>query len=336
MRNSFLRYALALLAVLLLVLGAVLLYPDRVLESIRPWLERVAADRLDARVDFSRITGSLAGGRLSVENLRIEREGELQIEVRRLEGGFTLPGLLAGRLESLRLLEPSVRITAAAPAAGARPLPAQPPLTVRHLEVSGGRLQLQAAGRIYRAGEIEGAGALGKSAPFHLVARIGAGNGLPLAARGELAWERPLTITLEAFQWGERELLASPLTITFPETGAAASGAFRLDRFDSDQLAIVSAAFGLEQPLPAGWRFTLENPEFRFRLADGLKTALKVPGGSIEGGGISFPLAQVEIGSSPAGMGNGGGREASVWPAPSAGRRGGSPGGGLPAPCSCG
>ncbi len=225
MRRYLPRYLLAVLLLLICGGGFVLLFPDKVAESLRPWLERVAAEHLNAQVRIGRIVAqSLLGGRIAVDNLRIEREGEWRLSVPHLQAKGSLSGLLAGHLDILLLEQPTLAIadtTDSAPTA----LTDQPPLRIDRLEVIGGELQLNAAGRTWGARDIGLTAELASRSPFHLTARVGEGVGLSLQAVGELTWpERALT--LQQLRWEERDLLPSPLTVTLPAAvGPAAEGA---------------------------------------------------------------------------------------------------------------
>ncbi|MFA7536399.1 MAG: hypothetical protein WCY68_09940 [Desulfuromonadales bacterium] len=277
--------------------GLVLLYPERLAESLRPWLERVAANRLDARVRIGRFSSvSLFTGTVSVENLRLEREGEWRLSVPHMDAEFTLSGLLARNIHSLHLEKPSLSIIATPEEASPPSLPDRPPLNIDRLEIANGRLHLSAGGRKWQAAAFEFKGALQPVSFFEVATRLGEGDGIPLRARGELDWQTP-TLTLQELRWEEHALLASPLVVALPVAGPAAEGTFGMADFDSDRLTDLLAAFGLETPLPAGWRFTLEQPQARIRLTEAaLYIEVDVPTAEVtDGEGTRLPISQARL-----------------------------------------
>lgn len=291
MRLSFRRsLLLLLLTAFLAVTVLVPIFPDRLLQSLHPWLERVASDRLDARVSYDRLT--LGRGWVAVDALRLEREGSLRVEIPRLTARWTFAGLWGRRLEAVVLEEPdvSLRLTGEPRA----PLPPEPPLAIGELTVSDGRLQIEVDKRRFRLRELAVTGALAHDAPFRLAGRFGEGAGLPLQAAGTFTWGEPPAVTLEEVAWDARPLLASPLTIRLPTAGTAAEGGVQLDRFDDRQLALILAALQLPSPLPEGWSFALTAPEVTFHLVAGeVKMRLQVPAATVAGEGWVLPLQQL-------------------------------------------
>ncbi|MBE0597407.1 MAG: hypothetical protein IH614_09065, partial [Desulfuromonadales bacterium] len=118
------RTILLLLLAALLVTGILALsFPDRLLEAIHPWLERVASERLEGRVSYERL--ALRRGTLVIDGLRLERGDGLRGDVPHLEAQWTFAGLLGRRLEELRVESPSFWFTTTEEER--EPLPSRPP-----------------------------------------------------------------------------------------------------------------------------------------------------------------------------------------------------------------
>lgn len=287
-RHRLSAFVLLLFPLLLLGAGAFLLSERGLNGVVRPRLESVLSARLGGEVLLGRL--ELGRGRLAAEGLVLRREGRWRMEVPRLEADFTLRGLLGRRLERLRLESPEGRFERG----GEGGMPERPPLTIGRLEVVGGQATVRAAGRDWRVGAIALEGTLADTSPFRLSLRLGEGEGVPAELRGRLAWGKTPALTLEGARWEGRELLAAPLTATFPEEGGSAGGALVLDSFDDRRLGRVLDVFELKNPLPEGTGFSLASLRLGFRReGEDLALELSAREGAVSAGGRKIPFREL-------------------------------------------
>ncbi|BCR05975.1 hypothetical protein DESUT3_30440 [Desulfuromonas versatilis] len=298
MRKTRITYLLGGLALaLLLLVGVGWLFSERLLDGFaRPLLVRVAAERLDARVSLERIDLDPSGLRLT--NLSLQRPGEFSIELPGIEADFTLASLLRRRLSALRLLSPSVELTAPTeprPPAPRAPPPSHPPLEIDRLLISDGILTLNAAGRSYLLSELHADAQGTAQSHFQARGRFGAGEGIALAVRGGANWDGAIALSLDQLRWGERDLLAAPLDLTLGET-TSAGGALRLERFDDTDLANIAAALGRPPLLPEGWRFEVLGADVSLRLGEaGLALAFGAQGARAWNETLEVPLRGLRL-----------------------------------------
>ncbi len=261
MTRTRLTIVFAFLLLPLLLLGAVAyLLSDTGLNSVvRPHLERHLGERLGAEVRLERI--ALGWDRLEVSGVAVVLPSQ-RLFAERLEADFRLSDLLALRLASVRVIAPELEIADAPGEGGA--FPERPPLFIERVQIVAGRLTLHAAGRPWIIEEIDLQGRLDEETPFYVTARLGDDPGLALSSHGRLLWGEIPSVRLDSARLDGEELLASPLTVHFPEEGAAAGGAIGIERFDEAHLARIAAVLGVDTPIPPEVRFALEGLRLSF------------------------------------------------------------------------
>jgi translocation and assembly module TamB len=262
-----LTLALAVLLPLFLLLTALLyLLSDPGLNTtVRPRLERFLGERMEAEVRLERIALDLR--RLEIFGILVEAPGRFRLVAKSMEVGFSLSELVARRLATLRVVEPELEVAESGEEGGG--LPDRPPVSIGRIEVVQGRATLHAAGRTWLMEDILLEGMLDEVSPFLFATRVGEAPGLPLEMRGRLSWEDTPFLVLESGRLEGEELLTSPLTVAFPEGGAAAGGAIRVERFDHLQFNRIIAVLGIDSPLPPAGRFALEGVRLTFSWEDG-------------------------------------------------------------------
>jgi translocation and assembly module TamB len=265
-RTRRLTLALAVLLPPLLLLTALLylLTEPGLNTMVRPRLERFLGERMEAEVRLERVALDLR--RLEISGILVEAPKRFRLAAKSIEVGFSLSELIDRRLATLRVVEPELEMAEGAEEGGG--LPDRPPVSIGRIEVVKGRAKLHAAGRTWLMEDILLEGRLDEVSPFLFVARVGEAPGLPLEMRGRLSWEDTPSFVLESGRLEGEELLTSPLTVAFPEGGAAAGGAIGVERFDHLQFARIIAVLGIDSPLPPAGRFALEGVRLTFAWED--------------------------------------------------------------------
>jgi translocation and assembly module TamB len=268
---------------------------DRILNELaRPWLEGFLAEKLSAEVGTGRMI--FVSGGVAVENLSVIRPGGFRLVVDRVLVGLSVGGILERRLDELRLVSPVLSL-GAGPGLPFTGLPERPDLTVQQLAVENGSLIFAAGDRSLRFRRIEGETSLASSFPFRISAVLGEGEELSLAVEGTGKWKDGLVLTLKQIAWGGRDLVVSPLTVSFlPAQGPLAGGVFRLEYFDSRQMDRVLEALQIPSPVPPGWEFAMVGPEAGFRLEEGrIAVDLTVPDCRVSRGSLVLPLTDLSL-----------------------------------------
>jgi translocation and assembly module TamB len=290
------RHLVAGLLLLLVVLAAAgFLGRERLLNDLaRPWFENLLAGKLSAEVGIGRMV--LVPGGVAVENLSIIRPGSFRLAVDQVLVGLSVRGLLERQMDKLRLVSPVLSLEAG-PGLPFNGPPARPELTVQQLAVENGSLVFSAGGRSFRLRRIEGQTSLAPSFPFRISAVLGEGEGVPLVVGGTGKWEHGLVLTLAQVAWGGRDLVVSPLVVSFsPGRGPLAGGAFRLDHFDRSQMDRILQALQIPSPLPPGWEFSMVGPEAAFRLEKGkIVTDLSVQECNVAAGEFALPFDSLRL-----------------------------------------
>jgi hypothetical protein len=272
------KTALGILILLVLTGGLCWLKSAWILDQLlRPQLEQLASRRLAAEVGIGQLR--LTPGGLELQGLRLRRDG-LKIFLPQVEADFTLSALLQGRLDALRLLQPHIEISASA-SQTAEPQPAlhvptEFPLTIAHLTLSQGEVQLELEGRHLLLRQIAFAGAWRSAFPFKLDLMIGAEDTHPLSLGGNLGLGSELTLTLEHLDFQQRSLLAGPLSFSLAASDLAQGTlSLRLAQFDQQQLREMLDVLAVDYPLPEALRFSLREAQIELRL-NGRQTEIAV------------------------------------------------------------
>jgi hypothetical protein len=292
-RAKYLWFCLALL--LPLLAAGVFFGRDWLLDDLlRPRLAAMAGEGLSAEVTIGRLVWRDGG--LLVSELQVRRPHHYRLAVPRLRFELSLFGLLRRHLAALEITSPDLLLEPF-PDEGAAGFPSRPPISIDRLTVYDGRIVFQLPEKRYEAKGIHFHAAGGEPYDFALAASAGAPDGAAVHLSGRAEWRQGLAVTLDTFQWNERQLLASPLDFTIsPGGGPAAGGRLRLARLDRAALEGFLAGLPLRADLPEGWDFALQGLELGFSLAGNrLTLGLQVEGLRFFRGGLNVPLTALNL-----------------------------------------
>ncbi|MGD8543371.1 MAG: hypothetical protein PVI39_13830, partial [Desulfobacteraceae bacterium] len=276
-----------------LTVAAAFWQSDRLLNGLlRPLAERTAAARFAAEVRIGRI--ALKDAAFLVSEVSVNRPGHYRLVLPQTAIGLSPSGLLARRIDRLHLSQPALELQAAHQAASSDGPLQVPDWGVVQLEIAGGRFAYQTTDRRYSLDQIRVETGGGSPFPFRVAARLGEAPGLALEVQGSGSWGARQRITLEHVQVGGRQLIAAPLQLTLPQAGGPlVSGGLALERFDSADLARITAALGLPNAT-GGWSFALLQPAADLRLAaHGTTVELRAAAAEIRAPMVRLPLTAV-------------------------------------------
>jgi translocation and assembly module TamB len=266
---------------------------DRLLNALlRPLAERTAAAQLAAEVRIGHIT--LKDMAFLVSGVSVNRPGHYRLSLPQTAIGLSPSGLLARRIDRLHLSQPALELQAAHQAASSDGPLQVPDWGVAQLEIAGGRFVYQTTDRRYSLDQIRVETGSGAPFAFRASARLGEAPGLALEVQGSGSWGARQRITLEQVRVGGHQLIAAPLQVTLPQAdGPLVSGTLALERFDSGDLAQITAALGL--PNATGdWSFELLQPTADLRLdTHGATVELRAAAAEIRTPMARLPLAAV-------------------------------------------
>ncbi len=294
-RTHLILSAVSALILLVFVLSAAAwLWRAPLLDGfVRPRLEALLEERLDARVTIGALT--LDPGELMVGDLEVVRPQALRIELPQAVVRFTLTGLLRRRLGEVILAAPRVAVTARGEMAAPPAIPPRPPLDLDRLQVRGGRFIFQAAEREFRLAGIDFQAA-GSPLAFNLEAAFGNETAVPLAASGALHWQEAPEVEFRSLVWDGRSLLASPLRISPAAEGPLLAGHLTLQPLGKEDVVRWAEALGQDNPLPAALDFSLDTLNVEFSLpATGPVADLSAPGGWLAYGALRVPISSPAV-----------------------------------------
>lgn len=280
-------------------LGAGLLYADRLLDGVvRPRLERLAAERLQAQVRAGRLVWEDGG--LTLSELSVERRDRYRLTLVRARVLFSWRDLLRRRLSVVHLTAPRLEIFPSPEPSAPSPLvlPDAPPLTVGCLTIEAGAISSADPGRPWEVRDIAFSLRGDAAFAFDVCGRLAARTPIPFVLSGRGEWQGGLRLQVNALNWQGRSLLREPVTLALP-AGTDASRlqlSLSLGRVRDGDLRQWLAAFSLAVPLPPDWDFVINDVRLAADWQGGvLQTRLSLTDGRLRVPGATLPLVSLEL-----------------------------------------
>jgi len=296
-RKGLLSLVIFLLILSGLVLGTVWLFSDRFLDGmVRPRLERLAAERLEAEVAARRLVWEDGG--LTLTGLSVRRPDRYSATLARMRVIPTLRDLLRRRLTTVEFLSPDIEMIPGPPSDTPFVIPAELPFTIGSLKVRDGRFAYAHPIHPLTFHDLNFSLRGGTEFDFALSGRLMADIPIAIQARGAGLWRHGLRLTVSSLRWQERALLREPVTLSLPagKGGGRLRVALDVGTVTRKDLETWMAVFAFPSPLPPVLDFSLNDLRVSADWRPGsLDASLSMATGQLRSPDFNLPLASLGL-----------------------------------------
>lgn len=296
-RKGLLSLIIFLLILSGLVLGTGFLFSDRFLDGmVRPRLERLAADRLEAEVAVRRLVWEDGG--LTLTGLSMRRPDRYRATLARMRVIPTLHDLLRRRLTTVEFFSPDIEILPGPPSDTPFVMPAELPFTIGSLKVRDGRLAYVHPVHPLTLHDLNFSLRGGAEFDFSLSGRLMADAPIIIQAGGAGRWHDGLQLTVSSLRWQERALLREPVTLSLPagQGGGRLRVALDVGAVTRSDLESWMVVFAYPSPLPPGLDFSLNDLRVSADWRPGsLDARLSMTAGQLRSANFKLPLASLKL-----------------------------------------
>ncbi len=296
-RKGLLSLIFFLLILSGLVLGTVWLFSDRFLDGmVRPRLERLAAERLEAEVAASRLVWEDGG--LTLTGLSVRRPDRYRATLARMRVMPTLRDLLRRRLTTVEFFSPDIELIPGPPSGTPFVIPAELPFSIGSLEVRDGRFAYVHPVHPLTLNDLNFSLRGGDEFNFALRGRLMADTPITIQTGGAGRWHNGLQLTVSSLTWQQRMLLREPITLDLPagQGGGRLQVALGFGSVTRSDLETWMAVFAYPSPLPPGLDFSLNDLRVSADWRPGsLDARLSMADGQLRSPDFKLPLASLEL-----------------------------------------
>ena len=296
-RKGLLSLIVLLLILSGLMLGTGLLFSDRFLDGmVRPRLERLAAERLQAEVAARRLVWEDGG--LTLTDLSVRRPDRYRATLARLRVILSWRDLLRRRVTAIDLFCPDIETSPGPPSGTPVTIPAELPVAVGSLTVRDGRFAYAHPMHPLALHDLNFSLRGGAEFEFALTGRLMAETSIAVEALGAGQWDNGLQLTASSLKWQQHQLLREPVTLDLPagQGGGRLRVVLGFDSVSRSDLELWLSALSFPSPLPPVWDFSLNKMRVTADWRSGsLDAGLSTAAGQLSRPGFQLSLASLGL-----------------------------------------